>query len=64
MRMTKNKEEIKKVSDGRFEKITVREEKSFINKRLLLKEKESVERRLKNINNDLKKIEELEKTEK
>jgi len=54
--------EIKKTGEGQFEKTITREEKQFINKDLLLREKTSLEARLQEVNEDLAEIEKLEPT--
>ena len=56
------KKEIKKTGEGQFEKTITREEKQFVSKDLLLREKASIEARLSDIDEDLAEIEKLEPT--
>jgi hypothetical protein len=57
----KPKKVMKKTGNGKFEQTITREEKHVINKDMLLREKTSLENRLKEINEDLAEVDKLDK---
>ena len=57
-------DEIKKIAEGRYEKKVIKEETVMLNKATLLREKESLQKRLAEIEVDIKQIDEIDKQNK